>query len=76
MPERQRGVYTGRSSNWDDGTPSLKNAVSDAYEVAKNRRLENDGGDGEGQEFEFRVVDIRVIGTNPISDYVVDITDV
>lgn len=68
MGEHDRRVYTGRSR---DTPPTLGNAIEDAYEKAKTVRAAAELS----PEFELRIVEIRVKGNNPITDYVVDATD-
>ena len=71
-----RRVYTGRSSEVDPEPdepegPALRKAVRAAYQRGKEDR-EQRGLTGPAT---YRVVDIRIEGENPITDYVVDITD-
>jgi hypothetical protein len=68
MAENDRRVYTGRSR---DTPPTLESAIEDAYEKAKTVRAAADLS----PEFELRIVEIRVKGSNPITDYRVDATD-
>ena len=72
MAQHHRRVYTGRSGQGAGTDPTLDNAIEDAYEQAKSGRAE--AGLGQ-EEFELRIVEIRVKGNNPITDYVVDATD-
>jgi hypothetical protein len=73
MAEQHRRVYTGRSGEEKGTEPTLRNAIDDAYEEAKAGRRQE--GFSEDDPFWFRVVDIWVKGTNPITDYRVDVTD-
>jgi len=68
MAENDRRVYTGRSR---DTPPTLENAIEDAFEKAKTVRAEANLS----PEFELRIVEIRVKGNNPITDYCGDATD-
>ena len=71
MGEHHRRVYTGKSGNEVDTEPTLGNAIEDAYEKAKTVR----NAAGLTDAFELRIVEIRVKGSNPITDYRVDATD-
>jgi hypothetical protein len=70
-----RAVYEGRARNRigrppDDADELLfRNALLDAYEVAKAGETER----GNGGPFQFRVVDIIIEGDNPPSDYKVTV---
>jgi hypothetical protein len=68
-----RRVYTGRSTEAEPETddpaePSLRKAIRAAHANAKALR-------GDRGSITYRVVDIRIEGNNPITDYIVDIAD-
>jgi hypothetical protein len=54
-------VYVGRSRRKPSKAPSLEEAVEDAYNEAKK-------ADKPGP---YRLVDVWVDGTNPLTDYIV-----
>ena len=53
--------------------PEARQRDNDAYEQAKT--VGGDGGPDLPTPFELRIVEIRVKGSNPITDYLVDATD-
>lgn len=75
-PSDKRGKYIGRASR-QEGAPSLEKALIDAYERAIGSKPESERQDfsGEPLTYRFKVVGIRVEGTNPPSDYIVDLAD-
>lgn len=82
MPEGQRGLYKGRSSDIENGEPTLEKAIRAAYEAGMRAKREagltpEDGLDPEGNPitFEYRVEAIFVEGHNPPSDYKVYLSD-
>jgi hypothetical protein len=54
-------VYLGRSRRKQNKAPSLEDAVEDAYNDAKKA----------GKPGPYRLVDIWVDGTNPLTEYIV-----
>jgi hypothetical protein len=69
-------VYTGRSTDVDpDGDepegPALRKAVRAAYEKGRADKQQR----GVTGPYKYRVVDIRIEGNNPITDYIVDLAD-
>lgn len=74
--ERQRKVYTGRSSEalpepGDPDGPTIEKAIRHAYEQG----MADQTKEGRTGPFSFRVVDIRIEGSNPPSDYKVELAD-
>ena len=74
--EPERKVYTGRSSlasfrPEDPEGPSLDKAIRHAYEQG----VADQSKTGRPGPFSFRVVDIRIEGSNPPSDYKVELAD-
>ena len=72
LDESGRGVYTGRSSEaelqpGDPDGPTLEKAIRNAYDKGRV-------GKPSGHRA-FRVVEIRVEGDNPPTDYIVELID-
>jgi hypothetical protein len=57
-------VYVGRSRRGRDKVPSLEEAVEDAYKDARKA----------GKPGPYRLMDVWVDGTNPLTDYIVVLT--
>lgn len=53
-------VYVGRSRRKGDRTPSLEEAIEDAYMDAKKA----------GKPGPYQLLDVWVDGTNPLTDYI------
>jgi hypothetical protein len=72
----RRGRYIGRASR-KEGSPTLEKALIDAYERAIGSKPPEDRQrfNAEPLTFRFKVVGIRIEGTNPPSDYIVDLDD-
>ena len=73
-----RGRYHGSSNNRKpDGPPSLEEAIRDAYEqgMAAKDEVDRQRADGSERTFRFKVDAIFIEGTNPPSDYKVELID-
>jgi hypothetical protein len=75
----KRGKYIGSASRKqaNQEARTLEHAIVDAYEraIASKPDNERQTAGGEAITFRFKVVGIRIEGTNPIGDYVVDLDD-
>ena len=75
MQQPGRGAYIGRSTEAEPEPddlegPTLRKAIRAAYRLGMADKPKDTG-----ETFTFKVVGIRVEGTNPISDYIVDLDD-
>jgi hypothetical protein len=74
MEKHKRGKYSGRAKR--KGEATLENALIDAYERAMATKPDDERNTLEGAvTFRFKVVGIRIEGSNPISDYIVELDD-